>query len=198
MKRWLPLLLLALAGTGCETVVFQAPPVAAQPCDAALVGTWLSVGDKKEDHGEVELRIAADCTLLFVEHEKSGVRDGEPTTLHVGRDGRLAYAWVDARWAEQRLQSPPKPGDAAAPSSFAAGDIVLMRYRVAGRKLEMSDADARQFAHRVIDGAIKGTVTRDEEGHLAVRISAPVDPKALRDAALFPRGQMRFERVADK
>jgi hypothetical protein len=198
MKRWLPLMLLALACGGCETVVFQAPPVAAQACDAALVGTWSSLGDRKENNGEVELRIAPDCTLLFVEHEKSGVREGEPTTLHVGSDGRLGYAWVDARWAEQRLESPPKPGEARAPSSFAAGDIVLMRYRVTGRRLDLGDADAKLFAHRVIDGKIKGTVTRDEEGHLAVRVSAPVDPKALRDAALFPRGQMRFERVAEK
>jgi hypothetical protein len=193
MKRWLPLMLLALACTGCETVVFQAPPVAATACDPGLVGTWMSVGDKPENRGEVELRISADCTLLFVEHEKDGTREGEPTTLHVGRDGHIAYAWVDARWAEQRLGSRPKPGEPAAPSQYAAGDIVLMRYRTSGLKLELRDADAKQFAHRVIDGKIKGTVARDDEGHLAVRISAPADPKALRDAKLFPRGAMRFE-----
>jgi hypothetical protein len=154
----------------------------------------MSVGDKPENRGEVEMSISADSTLLFVEHGKDGTREGQPTTLHVGRDGRLAYAWVDARWAENRLDSPRKPAEAAAPSRFAAGDIVLMRYHVSRFTLEMRDADPKLFAHRIIDAKIKGSVARDEEGHLAVRVSAPVDAKALRDKALFPRGEMRFER----
>ena len=193
MKSLLPVLLLAVLCSGCETVVFQAAPVPAQACDAALVGNWLSVGDRKDDAGEVELRIAADCTLLFVEHEKGAPREGEPTPLHVGRDGRIAYAWVDARWADRRMAlSSDKKEDATA---FAAGDIVLMQYRVSGRKLEMRNADPKQFAHRIIDDRIKGTVDRDEQGHLAVRVSAPVDPKQLRDAKLFKRGEMRFTRA---
>ena len=195
MKSRLPLLLLAALCGGCETVVFQAPPVAAQPCDPRLVGNWLSVGDTPQRAGEVELRIAADCTLLFVEHEHGAPRLGDPTPLHVGRDGRIAYAWVDAHWAERRLESPPKPGDPVAPSAFAAGDIVLMRYRASARALELSNADPKAFAHRVIDERIKGTVARDEQGHLAVRIAAPVDPQALRDGRLFPRGEMRFKRA---
>ena len=200
MKRWPPLMLLALACSGCETVVFQAPPVAAQACDPLLVGNWLSMGDRPESTGEIELRIAANCTLLFVEHEKDGAREGESTTLHVGHDGRLAYAWVDARWAELRMDSSSQGESkgAAEPSRYAAGDIVLMRYRVSGRKLELNNADPKLFAHRIIDKKIKGTIARDEAGHLAVRISAPVDPKSLRDAALFPRGEMRFERAAEK
>jgi hypothetical protein len=186
-------LLAAMCG-GCETVVFQAPPVAAEACDAALVGNWLSVGDNPGNAGEVELRIGADCTLLFVEHDKGAPREGEPTPLHVGRDGRIAYAWVDARWADQRMALSPEAKKAEASSAFAAGDIVLMQYRVSGRRLELRNADPKQFAHRVIDDAIKGTVTRDDQGHLAVRVSAPVDPKQLRDAKLFPRGEMRFTR----
>jgi methionyl aminopeptidase len=59
------------------------------------------------------------------------------------------------------------------------------------------NADPKQFAHRIIDDRIKGTVARDDQGHLAVRVSAPVDPKALRDAKLFPRGEMRFTRAHD-
>jgi hypothetical protein len=189
------LMLAAALLAGCETVVFEAPPVAAQPCDPALVGTWLSVGDKPADTGEVELRIDAQCTLLFVEHEKSGTRDGAPTTLHVGRDGRTAYAWVDARWAETRMDG--KSGDAkdAAASAFLAGDIVLMQYRVSGRRLELRNASPKQFAHRIIDGELKGEVKHDQDGDLAVRVTAPVDPRQLRDAKLFPRGEMRFERA---
>jgi hypothetical protein len=194
--KTLGLLLIAAFCSGCETVVFQAPPVAAQPCDAALVGNWLSVGDKPGNAGEVELRIAGDCTLSFVEHEHGAPREGEPTALHVGRDGAIAYAWVDARWAEKRMDTSTKAaGQAAEPSGFAAGDIVLMRYRVSGHRLELRNADPKRFAHRIIDGAIPGTVARDDQGHLAVRVSAPVDPKQLRDATLFPRGEMRFTRA---
>ena len=191
--RWLVLGAAVLCG-GCETVVFEAPPVAAQACDPALVGTWMSIGDKPADAGEVELRIAADCTLRFVEHEKGGTREGDPTPLHVGRDGRLAYAWVEARWAEKRMASQDR---ASEPSDFAAGDLELMQYRVDARRLELRGAEPKLFAHRIIDGKLKGEVTRDKEGHLAVRVAAPVDPRALRDAKLFPKGEMRFTRAHD-
>jgi hypothetical protein len=183
--------------SGCETVVFEAPPVAAQACDPALVGHWLSVADKPAENGEVELRIATDCTLLFVEHEKGVTREGAPTTLHVGRDGRIAYAWVDARWAEVRmaLSDAEKAPAQDKPSQFAAGDIVLMQYRVAARRLELRNASPKPFAHRIIDGKLKGDVRTDGDD-LAVRVRAPVDPRQLRDPALFPRGEMRFERAA--
>jgi hypothetical protein len=190
-------LLLSLGGlAGCETVVFEAPPVAVQACDPALVGNWLSVDKDPKDAGEVELRIATDCTLLFVEHEKDGTREGAPTPLHVGRDGRIAYAWVDAGWAEFRMRAKDAPPhDPAEPYPFAEGDIVLMQYRVSGRRLELRQADAKLFAHRIIDGKIKGTVKRGDDD-LAVRVTAPVDPRQLRDAKLFRSGDMRFERAA--
>ena len=199
MKPWLPVLMLAALCGGCETVVFEAPPVAAQACDPALVGNWLSKGDQPADLGEVELRIDAACKLLFVEHEQDGVREGEPTTLHVGRDGRIAYAWVDAQWTDRRMDSASdaKQEDTK-PSDFAAGDIVLMQYRVSGSKLELRQADPKLFAHRIIDGRIKGEVRRDAEGSMAVRVRAPVNAKALRDSRLFPRGEMRFVRAGEK
>jgi hypothetical protein len=188
-------LLLAAAWLGgCETVVFEKPPVAAQACDPALVGTWLSVGDKPGDTGEVELRIDAACKLLFVEHEKSGTREGDPTPLHVGRDGRIAYAWVDARWVEKRMENHPDRVKGERESAFAAGDIVLLQYKVSGRRLEFRNADPKAFAHRIIDEKLKGVVLA-EDGEMAVRVTAPIDPKALRDAGLFPRGEMRFVRA---
>jgi hypothetical protein len=194
MTRLLPVLLLAALCGGCETVVFEAPPVAAQACDPALVGNWLSKGDKPGSDGEVELRIAADCALLFVEHEHGAPREGEPTALHVGRDGRIAYAWVDARWAETRMALNEDRAKATA-SQFAAGDIVLMQYSLSGKRLELRNASPKPFAHRIIDDEIKGEVTRRSNGDLAVRVAAPVDPRQLRDATLFPRGEMRFERA---
>jgi hypothetical protein len=193
MKRLLIVLLLAAGCVGCETVVFQAPPVAAQSCDPALVGRWLSVGDQPGEHGEVELKITADCTLWFVEHEKNGIDQGEPTTLHVGRDGRIAYAWVDARWTEKRMQDSPDRWKGGTGSGINEGDLVLLKYRASGRSLEFRMADAKAFAHRVIDGKIKGTVDSDED-EIAVRVTAPVDPRTLRDGKLFPRGEMHFER----
>ena len=197
MRPILPVLVLAALCGGCETVVFEAPPVAAQACDPQLVGNWLSVGDKPQNSGEVELRIAADCKLLFVEHEHGAPRLGEPAYLRVGRDGRIAYAWVNARWAEKRMDSSSsaEPKLPEEPSEFLPGDLVLMRYRVTDRTLEFRNADPKLFAHRVIDEQIKGTVARNDQGRLAVRVSAPVDPKPLRDARLFPRGEMRFRRA---
>jgi hypothetical protein len=176
-------------------VVSDPPPVAPQACDPGLVGTWLSEGDAPGVLGEVELRIAADCTLLFVEHEQGATREGAPTALHVGRDGRIAYAWMDARWAEQRMQLAPDGTKANRASDFAAGDIVLMQYRVSGSRLDLRQADPKQFAHRIIDDRLAGEVKQDGDGDLAVRVAAPVDPRALRDAQLFPRGEMRFQRA---
>jgi hypothetical protein len=184
-------LLAALCG-GCETVVFEAPPVAAQACDPALVGNWLSKGDKPGTDGEVELRIAADCTLLFVEHEHGAPRAGDPTALHVGRDGRLRYGWVDARWAERRMQSTDA---AAGESAYVAGDIVLFQYRAAAQSLQVRNANPKQFAHRIIDDRLKGEVTRTKGGDLSVRVLAPVDAKRLRERTLFPKRDMQFTRA---
>ena len=191
MKRLILVWLLAALCGGCETVVFEQAPVAAQACDADLVGTWLSVGDKPGDDGEVELRIAADCMLLFVEHEKDGTREGDATALHVGRDGRIRYAWVDARWTERRMAN---ASDAPKDPSFAEGDIALFQYRATAKTLEVRNAAPKAFAHRAIDEKIKGEVTRTKGGDLTVRVLAPVDAKALRDRALFPKGDMRFTR----
>ena len=94
------------------------------------------------------------------------------------------------------MASPPANGAKVnRASDFAAGDIVLMRYRASARRLDVRQADPKQFAHRIIDDRIKGEIKQDADGDLAVRVAAPVDPRALRDAALFPRGEMRFERA---
>ena len=199
MKRLLPVLLLAALCGGCETVVFEAPPVAATACDPALVGNWLSEGDKPGNTGEVELRIGADCTLLFVEHEHGAPREGEPTTIHVGRDGKINYAWVDARWADARMSlssdSTPEGSGSEKASGFAAGDIVLYQYRVTPRLLELHKPEPKAFAHQIIDDRFKGEVHQDKDGGLAVRVAAPVDPRPLRDRKLFSRGDMRFIRA---
>jgi hypothetical protein len=199
MKTLLPMVLAAVLCTGCETVVFEASPVAAQECDPALVGNWLSIGDKPQDKGEVEIRITSDCKLLFVEHEKEVTREGDWTQLYVGRDGRIRYLWIDARWTEQRMALTDERAKAnaeeAKASEFAAGDFVVFQYRVDAHRLEVNKPNPKAFAHRIIDEQIKGEVKHDADGDLAVRVTAPVDPRQLRDAKLFPRGDMRFERA---
>ena len=199
MKRIACAVLLAALCGGCETVVFEAPPVAAQACDPALVGNWLSVGDKPGNAGEVELRIGADCTLLFVEHEHGAPREGEPTQIFTGRDGRIRYAWVGARWADRRMSL---TGDSitggngdAEPSRYADGDVVVYQYTVSARRLGLRKPDPKEFAHRIIDQRVKGEVRQEKDGGLVVRVTAPVEPRALRDSKLFPRGEMRFTRA---
>lgn len=163
---------------GCEATSFQAPPVAESACDKALTGTWLSVDEKSggKDDGEVELRIDADCQLLFVENEKSGRKEGAPTPLHIGNDGDARYLWIDADWAKQRFELK----DTAAPS----GDIYLLRYSVANDTLTLELPNDKVVAHRIIDGKLRGE-TRKTDGSLTNRLLSPVDPAALREPGFF-------------
>lgn len=163
---------------GCEATSFQASPVADAGCDPALAGHWLSVDDKSggKDDGEVELRIDAQCQLLFVENEKAGRKEGLPTQLHAGKDGDARYLWVDADWARQRFEIK----DTAAPS----GDIYLLRYAVANDQLTLELPDDRAIAHRIVDGKIRGE-THKTENTLTNRLLAPVDPAALHEAGFF-------------
>lgn len=176
---------------GCEATSFQASPVADAGCDPALAGTWLSVDEKSDgkDDGEVELRIDAQCQLLFVENEKSGRKEGLPTQLHMGRDGEARYLWVDADWAKQRFEIK----DTAAPS----GDIYLLRYAVAKDTLTLELPDDRAVAHRIVDGKIRGE-THKTQNSLTNRLLAPVDPAALREAGFFDGDKGVLRRATTK
>jgi hypothetical protein len=175
---------LCLLLAGCETTSFQAPPVAAAACDRALVGTWDSIGDKREENGEVELRIDDQCMLLFIEHEKDGTKEGTPTQLHVGNDNGSGYLWVDGAWVASRFdmkQAPP------------AGDIFLVRYRIKNDQLTLQAPDDKAIAHRIIDGKINGEVRRID-GNLDNRILAPIDPAVLRQPGFFDKEKAELRR----
>ena len=179
-------LCLCLLLAGCETTSFEAPPVAATACDRALVGTWDSIGDKREDNGEVELRIDDQCMLLFIEHEKDGTKQGAPAQLHVGNDHGTGYLWVDGAWVASRfdMKTPPP-----------AGDIFLVRYRTRNDRLTLQAPDDKAIAHRIIDGKFNGEVRRID-GNLNNRIMAPVDPAVLREAGFFDKEKAELRRRA--
>lgn len=182
----LALACLCLLLSGCETTSFQAPPVAERACDPALVGTWDSIGDKHEENGEVELRIDDKCTLLFVEHEQDGTKEGTSTQLHVGNDRGAGYLWVDGGWVQSRFDmKTPAP----------AGDIFLVSYRIRNDRLTLQAPDDKAIAHRIIDGKIKGEVRRID-GNLANRLLAPVDPAVLRQAGFFDKEKAELRRRA--
>ena len=183
----LALACLCLCLTACETTSFQAPPVAEKSCDAGLVGTWLSVGDKHEEDGEVELRIDGKCSLLFLEHEKSGTKEGVATQLHVGSDRDINYLWVDSDWAQTRfdMKNPPP-----------TNDIYLLRYRIRNDRLTLEAPDDRVVAHRIIDGKINGEVRRID-GNLNNRLLAPVDPAVLREAGFFDKEKAVLRRSTE-
>lgn len=194
------LLLLAMLA-GCESTSFEAPPVPAT-YDDAILGRWLSVGDGRGERGEVELRIVhrtgahADSPegggfedwdeLVFVEHGKEGTKTGEPTDLHVGRDGDRRYLWVDARWAETRMGQAPQA---------TKGDVFVFRYRIDGDHLELWQPDHQAIAHRVIDNKLKGDV-HDADDELHVRLMAPVPKEALRMRYFWDKDVLRFDRAA--
>ena len=74
--------LLALAG--CQVTTFEQSPLAALPCDPAVVGEWHSVGDEPSGDGEMILRVSADCQLEIEERTPAGPRTGDATPLFLG------------------------------------------------------------------------------------------------------------------
>jgi len=171
---------------GCETTSFQAAPVAADVCDRALIGTWDSIGDKREDNGEVELRIDDQCNLLFIEHEKNGSKQGAATLLHVGHDRGDGFLWVDGAWVASRFDMK---------RTVPAGDIFLVDYRIKNDRLTLHAPNDKAIAHRIIDGKINGEVRR-VDGDLDNRILAPADPAMLHQPWFFDAEKAELRRRA--
>jgi hypothetical protein len=123
-------------------------------------GRDLAVGRRQaDDHGEVELRIAADCTLLFVEHEKSG-HGRRDHALHVGATRRLPTCGSTRAGREARIEI-------ETPSRQAAGvgsrrDICVALSRQERTAWNCAAPTTRTFAHRIIDGKIKGEARRND------------------------------------
>jgi hypothetical protein len=178
----LPLLLLALGG--CERTVFERPPAeAAAGCDPALVGRWLSLGDKPEDEGELVATVDARCRLVTVERKASGERTSAATTLHSGKADGVRYLWLDAAWANASFEVTPTVLD-------EAGDVYVFAWRLRGGRLELAAPPHRALAHKVLDKDIEGGVLLHDDA-LTVRLTGERDElrKLLRTYRVF-----RFDR----
>lgn len=158
---------LALLLGACQRTVFQNPPAAAEACDPALAGRWLSQGDTPKSHGELEVLVGADCSLRAVEHKPTGARRSEPTTLRNARVGGVRYLWLDAGWTHRSFEIDPNLLD-------REGDVYLFAYSISRDHLRLANAPHRALAHRVLDKDIAGEVLM-QENDLMVRVSGDVD-----------------------
>ena len=179
----LPCLLLA----ACQVTTFAQAPIAAGPCDPALVGDW---ADHDPDASaaapaEVVLRIDAGCRVEVEEHKHGGVTRGDAVQLHLGRHGSHRYAWVDANWLMARFDEEHR---------FPAGDVVLMRFALDGDGLVVWNTDDKPMAHAVIDDEISGEVLALEH-ELFVRLTGEPDPGVLERDGFFDTDAAHFRRL---
>jgi hypothetical protein len=186
----LPLLLLAL--TGCERTLFErAPAEAAAGCDPALVGRWLSLGDKPEDEGELVATVDAQCRLVTVERKAGGDRTSAATTLRSGKADGVRYLWLDADWANASFEVKRTALD-------SAGDVYVFAWRLRGERLELAAPPHRALAHKVLDKDIEGGVLMHDDS-LTVRLTGERDElrKLLRTYRVFRFDRpLRFRRDA--
>ena len=169
----------------CEATTFEHAPLAALPCDPALVGHWASEGEGHDKDGEMVLQIDAACALTVVEHKADGPRTGEATALHLGRHGNHDYAWVDAGWMMRRFDEDHR---------FPEGDVFLMRYRRQGDRLELWSTDDKAIAHAIIDDDLDGEVLA-RENELFNRLTGRQEPAVLEHRGLFDAEAAGFRRV---
>ena len=179
----IPLACLLLAA--CEATTFETAPVAALPCDPTLAGDWSSVGDQGEVDGEVVLQIDGDCRLSVIEHKADGPHTGEATALHLGRHGGHRYAWVDAGWMMQRFDEDHR---------FPEGDVIVLRYRQQGDRLELWSTDDRAVAHAIIDDKLDGEVLA-RENELFNRLTGTQEAAVLDHPGLFDAEPAAFRRM---
>ena len=192
MIRPLLVLSMLLALGGCQRTLFEHPPVASSGCDADLVGTWLSEGEKRAEDGELQAFVSPSCELVVVEREAEGEKRSPPTRLHTGRAGGVRYLWVDAAWANRAFEVETGAID-------HAGDVYLHAYALSRDVLRIAAPPHRALAHRVIDKDIPGEVSMlgDE---LAVRITGDADAirKTLSKHRVFRMDEaVRFRRAPE-
>lgn len=178
--------LLALAG--CQVTTFEQSPLAALPCDPAVVGEWHSEGDESSGDGEMILRISADCRLAVEERTPNGPRGGEATPLLLGEHAGQRYAWTDAGWMMRSFDENHEP---------AAGDVHLVRYTIEGDRLGVWSTDDRPIAHAIIDRELEGEViSRDRR--LFNRLTAPQSPDVLARPGFFKAEGIWFRKVGSQ
>ena len=178
--------LLALAG--CQVTTFEQSPLAALPCDPAVVGEWHSEGDGSSGDGEMILLVSADCRLQVEERTADGPRTGEATALFLGEHAGQRYAWTDAGWMMRRFEEDHAP---------AAGDVHLVRYALEGDRLGVWSTDDRPIAHAIIDHELEGEViARDRR--LFNRLTAPQAPEVLARPGFFDAEGLWFRKAGSQ
>lgn len=175
--------LLALAG--CQVTTFEQSPLAALPCDPAVAGEWHSVDDGPSGDGEMILRISSDCRIAFEERTAEGPRTGEATPLFLGEHAGRRYAWTDAGWLLRNLDE-----DHAVP----AGDVHLVRFAIAGDRLELWSTDDKRIAHAIIDGELSGEVIARDRS-LFNRLTTAQPPDVLAHPGFFDAEPAAFRKV---
>jgi hypothetical protein len=175
---------------GCQRTVFENAPGAAELCDPALAGRWLSRGDDGSKDGELEAQIDADCTLVVIESKADGPRRSEPTRMHTARIDGVRYLWLDAGWANRSFEITSTTLD-------HEHDIYLFAYRNSRSELRLAAPPHRALAHRVLDKDIAGGVLMHGDD-LTIRVDGEPDAirRMLRKHRLFRfDGALRFRKV---
>ena len=192
MKSHSPIRVLLLAAASlllgaCEMTTFQAAPIAASGCDAALVGQWLSLDEDPAKNGDVVLHIDDACQLRMDNTEQGVVRRSEPTALHLGQHGLYRYAWVDARWALLQFDED---------NVVAQGDVYLVRIARDDNRLTLWTVDDKAVAHAIIDNELKGDVVFTNRD-LFNRLTETGKPAVLDHPGLFKADPVMFMRKPD-
>jgi hypothetical protein len=199
LSRIAPGLLALIALAGCQATTFEQSPLAALPCDPAIVGEWHSVGDAPPDEGEatgrvarsgdgeVILRVSADCQLSVEERTAEGPRKGEPTPLFLGEHAGRRYAWTDAGWMMRRFEEDHRP---------PVGDVHVVRFALEGDRLLLWSTDDKPIAHAIIDGDLKGEVIA-RDSRLFNRLLAPQRPDVLEREGFFDPEPAPFRKAGD-
>ena len=188
--RWVSIAACLFLLSACERTVFENAPAVAAACDPALVGRWLSQGDRDEDAGELEAVVGTDCSLRVTEHKQDGPKRSEPTTLRNARTSGVSYLWIDTAWANRSFDIDTTVID-------HEGDVYLFAYRLRKDELHLATPPPRALAHRVLDKDIAGDILMNDD-ELAVRVSGESEAirKALGKHRLFRFDKpMRFRRA---
>lgn len=175
--------LLGLCGLlgACSETRFKALPASGESgCDARWKGLWVPQDEPK---GDTAVYVDTDCRLIIFDHPDRGgaLRRValQPHFIHLQHNDYLAVAAADVA---PLVELPPVYGVDPPPSPA----YFLMRYRVGKGDIKLYPVDSERMAKHIIDGSIKGTVSKTaNELHVFVGIDAAAMLELLHGASIF-------------